>query len=56
MTKPQVYRNKLGKYNKVSDIVSGLLVNYGIMNQHTSTDAKFIGIVWIVSNYARDLI
>jgi hypothetical protein len=28
-----VFRNKLRKYNKVSDIVSGL-VNYRIMNQH----------------------
>jgi len=28
-----VFRNKLKKYNKVSDIVSGL-VNYRIMNQY----------------------
>jgi hypothetical protein len=28
-----VFRNKLGKYNRVSDIVSGL-VNYRIMNRH----------------------
>ena len=28
-----VFRNKLKKYNKVSDIVSGL-VNYRIMNSH----------------------
>ena len=28
-----VFRNKLRKYNKVSDIVSGL-VNYRIMNHH----------------------
>jgi hypothetical protein len=28
-----IFRNKLRKYNKVSDIVAGL-VNYRIMNQH----------------------
>jgi hypothetical protein len=28
-----VFRNKLKKYNKVSDIVSGL-INYRIMNHH----------------------
>jgi len=28
-----VFRNRLEKYNKVSDIVSGL-VNYRIMNYH----------------------
>jgi hypothetical protein len=28
-----IFRNKLGRYNKVSDIVSGL-VNYQVINQH----------------------
>ena len=28
-----VFRNKLRRYNQVSDIVSGL-INYGIMNQY----------------------
>jgi hypothetical protein len=28
-----VFRNKLKKYNKVSDIVAGL-VNYRMMNEH----------------------
>ena len=28
-----VFRNRLRKYNKISDIVSGL-INYRIMNQH----------------------
>jgi len=28
-----VFRNKLKKYNKVSDIVSGL-INYRVMNHH----------------------
>jgi hypothetical protein len=28
-----VFRNRLRKYNKISDIVSGL-VNYRIMNHH----------------------
>ena len=28
-----IFRNKLRKYNKISDIVAGLLINYRIMNQ-----------------------
>jgi hypothetical protein len=28
-----IFRNKLRKYNRISDIVTGL-INYRIMNQH----------------------
>ena len=44
------------KYNKILNIVSGL-INYRIMNHYTKTDTKSIyGIVYIVSNYARNLL
>jgi DDE superfamily endonuclease len=39
-----IFRNNLRKYNKVSDIVSGL-VNYRIMNHHTYYQGKIYGMV-----------
>ena len=50
----EVFRNKLKRYNKVSDIVAGL-VNYRIINQFIETDTAFIVKGQNISNYARDL-
>ena len=50
-----VFRNKLRKYDNISDIVSGL-INYRIMNYHNQNQHKINGMVQTVYNYARDLV
>ncbi len=50
-----VFRNRLKKHNKVSDIVSGL-VNYRKLNVRTRPIWNSEEIVYIVSDYARDLV
>ena len=51
-----IFRNKLRKYDRISDIVAGL-INYRIMNQglqkpNVISHRK----IQVLSNYARDLL
>ncbi len=48
-----VFRNRLRKHNKVSDIVAGL-VNYRILNHQNSKSKEFRRNSLVVYNYARD--
>ena len=51
----EVFRNRLRKYNRVSDIVSGL-VNYRIMNHLLNSFGNCYVDMTCFSNYARDLL
>lgn len=46
-----ISKNKLRKYDKVSD-----LVNYSVMNYHNQNRHKIQRMVQIVSKYAKDLV
>ena len=50
-----IFRSKLRKYNRISEIVAGL-VNYNIKSSELEIDIELERMVQIISNYARDLI
>ena len=49
-----IFRSKLRKYNRISEIVAGL-VNYNIKSSELEIDIELERMVQIISNYARDL-